>query len=96
MFLILALSDTVLHVLHDQVRGAEIDEATDCILCREQASQKFDKLLLTSIRVDQVLILLYDCETLLELGVAVLLAHVRTEFIKIAAGDVDHLFLTEV
>jgi hypothetical protein len=53
-------------VLNNDVRRAEVEEPSNDVVTLEEMLQHFDKLLLSFLSVDKVLILLDDLETFLE------------------------------
>jgi len=89
------VSDTVLHVLDDQVGRAEIHKSANCILSREQTREKLNELILATIGVNQVLVRPNDLVTLLELWCSVLLTHILAELLEVTARDVDHILLAD-
>jgi hypothetical protein len=89
-------SDTELHVLHNKVSGAEVDESPALVFVAKQVAQKVHHLVFAVVLVDQVLLSLHELETLVKLFGAILTAHVLREIGKIAAGDVDHILLTNL
>ena len=55
---LVAASLGVLHVLHDQEGGAEVNKAADGVLVAEQLVEHFDKLLFTVVHINKILVLL--------------------------------------
>lgn len=74
----------VLHILHDEEGSAEVDKASDSVLSAKQILKHLDQSLLAVVHVDQVLVLLNQVKSLLELRRSVLLRHVRTELVEVA------------
>jgi hypothetical protein len=89
-------SDTNVHVLHDQVSRAVVDEATAHVFVVEQRAKLRDQLLLAVSLKDQVLMRLNHCKTLIECRCPVLVAHEGLELRELARRNVDHLLLADV
>ena len=82
--------------MHDQVRGAVVDEATAHILFGEKWAQLSDELLFTVVFKNHILVLFDDGEALVENLRTVLLAHKRFELGELTRRNVDHFFLAHV
>jgi hypothetical protein len=65
-----------LHVLNNEVGGAEIDESTALVFVAKQMAQKVYHLIFAVVLVNQVLLSLHELKPLVKLLGAVLTAHV--------------------
>lgn len=80
-------------VLNNDVRRAEVEEPSNDVVTLEEMLQHFDKLLLSFLSVDKVLVLLDDLEAFLEWLLSVLQAHVTCELWEFASVQVDHFLI---
>ena len=85
--------DVLRVILHDHVRGAEVEEATYQILSLEVRPQHINELLFSFLGVNKILVARNHLETLGELLSTILLAHVISKLIEVAIIQVDHLFV---
>ena len=90
---IVSQSVSVLHVLNNQVSGAEVQETPDLVFGCKQVPQQFDHLLFTIVYVNQILVRFANIITYFELLVTILLTHVFGKVFEVAARYVDHIFL---
>ena len=89
------LSSVDVHVLHNQVRRAEVDESASLVLVRESLSQKTQQLVFAIVLEDQVLVLLDKLEACSEGTLSESLDHVVGELAEVEGSDVDHLLLVD-
>lgn len=92
LIIINATSD--LHILHDQISSAEVDEALELLdVLETERGQHLAKLLFAAVLVDEVAVGTDHLVALHELRLAVLTDHVLLELRKFARRDVDHRLL---
>ena len=90
------LSNTNVHVLHDEISGAIVDETTGHVRIREQRVQLLNQLLLPTILEDHILLRPNDLEALVKDFCSILIAHEGTELWEFTRGDINHLVLADV
>ena len=83
----------VVHVLNNQVCGAEVNETSARVHVFKEWRQQLDQFLLPVVVKDQVLFVFDNLVPLFEGLVPVLSTHVGFEFAEVAAGDVDQIVL---
>ena len=82
-----------MHVLHNEVSCAEINEAHALVTVRENGSQQLHHLVLAIVLVNQLLLGLQQLKALVELLSAKLAAHILLELVEVARRNVDHVLL---
>ena len=92
----LPISDSNVHVLHDQISGAIVDETTCHVWIGEKRVQLLDKLLLSTILKDHILLRSDDLEALVKDICSILIAHEGAELREFTRRDIDHLFLANI
>lgn len=83
-----------MHVLHNEVCGAEVDESLHLFPIRKVESlEHIAELLLPIVLVEHISILLDDLVPLLELILAILTYHVLLELPELTRRDIDKLVI---
>jgi hypothetical protein len=83
-----------LHVLNDEVSGAEVNEAFHLLGVRKvEPLEHVAELLFPVVLVEHIPIHFDDLVPLLKLILAVLTYHVLLEFFKLAGRDIDQLII---
>ncbi len=82
--------------MHNNVRGAEIEEAAYQIFALEVGLQQINEMHLSFLGVDKFFVLLNQLETFGELLSAVLLAHVISKLFEITSVQIDHFFIVSL
>lgn len=87
---------TNVHILHDKVSSAVVDESGAHVCIVEQRSKLLEQLLLSITLKNDCLALLDNRKALIEYLSSVLLTHERLELWELARRNIDHLILAYI
>ena len=85
----------VVHILHNKIRCAEVNEPSTRISVFEERCEQLNKLFFTIVIKDKVLLLFDNRIPLVECRISVLISHVSFEFREITARDIDHVVFVD-
>ena len=90
------ISDTDVHVLHDEISGTIVDETTGHVRIWEKRAQLLNKPLLSCLLKDNILLRPNDLEALVKDFCSILIAHECAELREFTRWDINQLVLVDI